>query len=230
MVKAMNTKVGNALRKLVLIKLADHANDKGICWPSYEHIAGQCEMSKRTVIRHIDELEKQGLIKVVQRKRNGEAHNRSNLYFLCLNHSDNLATDSDNLSKTIMTQCHPNQSLITSHKKESIIKEKIYKKELDLSLFYQKPNKKIWDDYLEHRKNKKAKLTQTALNRLIEEINKANKFGYSTNSVLAECMLRNWHGFKTEWIEKDQQRISIETINHVSNSSSNPPGFKVING
>jgi len=101
---------------------------------------------------------------------------------------------------------------------------------LDLSLFYQKPNKKIWDDYLEHRKNKKAKLTQTALNRLIEEINKANKFGYSTNSVLAECMLRNWQGFKTEWIEKDQQRINIKTINHVANGSSNPPGFKVING
>ncbi|HIA8111342.1 TPA: helix-turn-helix domain-containing protein, partial [Escherichia coli] len=31
MAKAMNIKVGNPLRKLVLIKLADNANDNGEC-------------------------------------------------------------------------------------------------------------------------------------------------------------------------------------------------------
>jgi hypothetical protein len=30
MAKAMGVKVGNSLRKLVLIKLADNANDKGV--------------------------------------------------------------------------------------------------------------------------------------------------------------------------------------------------------
>jgi hypothetical protein len=39
MVKAMKTKVGNPLRKLVLVKLADNASDQGECWPSYQHIA-----------------------------------------------------------------------------------------------------------------------------------------------------------------------------------------------
>ncbi|ECG5516286.1 helix-turn-helix domain-containing protein, partial [Salmonella enterica subsp. enterica] len=39
MAKAMSIKVGNPLRKLVLIKLADNANDEGECWPSYQHIA-----------------------------------------------------------------------------------------------------------------------------------------------------------------------------------------------
>ncbi|HGJ5882077.1 helix-turn-helix domain-containing protein [Arsenophonus sp.] len=72
MVQAMNTQVGNPARKLVLLKLADHANDEGICWPSYESIAKQCEISKRTVIRHIAELEKQGLVQVFQRERNGQ--------------------------------------------------------------------------------------------------------------------------------------------------------------
>lgn len=50
MAKAMGVKVGNSLRKLVLIKLADNANDKGECWPSYQHIADQCECS-RTAVR-----------------------------------------------------------------------------------------------------------------------------------------------------------------------------------
>ncbi len=38
MVKAMKIRVGNPLRKLVLIKLADNASDQGECWPSYQHI------------------------------------------------------------------------------------------------------------------------------------------------------------------------------------------------
>ena len=40
MVKAMKIRVGNPLRKLVLIKLADNASDQGECWPSYQHITG----------------------------------------------------------------------------------------------------------------------------------------------------------------------------------------------
>ncbi|SUU98735.1 Uncharacterised protein [Avibacterium paragallinarum] len=32
MVKAMQCKVGNPTRKLVLLKLADNANDEGICF------------------------------------------------------------------------------------------------------------------------------------------------------------------------------------------------------
>ena len=56
MAKAMGVKVGNSLRKLVLIKLADNANDKGECWPSYQHIADQCECSRTAVRNHIDVL------------------------------------------------------------------------------------------------------------------------------------------------------------------------------
>jgi DNA-binding transcriptional ArsR family regulator len=54
---------GKPLRKLVLIKLADNANDKGECWPSYQHIADQCECSKSAVRNHIDALEDMGLLK-----------------------------------------------------------------------------------------------------------------------------------------------------------------------
>jgi hypothetical protein len=42
MVKAIGL-VGNPLRKLVLLKLADNASDQGECWPSYQYIADQCE-------------------------------------------------------------------------------------------------------------------------------------------------------------------------------------------
>jgi DNA-binding transcriptional ArsR family regulator len=78
-------KVGNSLRKLVLIKLADNANDKGECWPSYQHIADQCECSRTAVRNHIDALEEMGLIKRENRVgvNNGKG-NTSNVYYLKL--------------------------------------------------------------------------------------------------------------------------------------------------
>lgn len=78
MVKAMKVKVGNPLRKLVLLKLADNASDHGECWPSYQHIADQCEISKRSVMNHIEALCKCGLVK--KELRPGPKGNSSNVY------------------------------------------------------------------------------------------------------------------------------------------------------
>lgn len=79
MVKAMHAKVGNPLRKLVLIKLADNANDAGECWPSYQHIADQCEISRRSVITHINKLEEMGFLRKTYRKGTSKP-NSSNMY------------------------------------------------------------------------------------------------------------------------------------------------------
>lgn len=125
MVKAMTLKVGSPIRKLVLMKLADNANDKGQCWPSYQHIADQCEISKRSVINHIEQLEKDGLLKIQHRK--GEKGNRSNLYKLTLG-SENPALP---LVKTVH---HPSENPAlppsenpaprTSHSLEPVIEPK----------------------------------------------------------------------------------------------------------
>ena len=82
MAKAMGLRVGNPLRKLVLIKLADNANDKGECWPSYQHIADQCEIGRSTVKNHIRALEDMGMIRR-QFRRSGDL-NQSNLFYLTL--------------------------------------------------------------------------------------------------------------------------------------------------
>ncbi len=85
MAKAMSIKVGNPLRKLVLIKLADNANDNGECWPSYQHIADHCECSKSAVKEHISALIKLGLMTKENRVgvNNGKG-NTSNVYRLHL--------------------------------------------------------------------------------------------------------------------------------------------------
>jgi len=78
MLKALETKVGNPARKLVLIKLCDNANDNGECWPSYEYIADHCEISRRSVIDHINKLVEAGFINKTTRK--GVKGNSANIY------------------------------------------------------------------------------------------------------------------------------------------------------
>lgn len=46
----------------MLLKLADNANDDGICFPSYQYIADKCEMTRRSAISHIEYLIKMGLV------------------------------------------------------------------------------------------------------------------------------------------------------------------------
>jgi hypothetical protein len=67
--------------KLVLMKLADHSNDDGTCWPGKASLSENCEISKRTTDAVILRLQDLGLIKV--QKRPGEdGRHKSNLYFL----------------------------------------------------------------------------------------------------------------------------------------------------
>ena len=87
-VDALSAKVGSSARKFVLVKLADNANDMGECWPSYKHIADHCEMSRRTVITHINKLEEDGFLRIEHRK--GPKGNTSNIFHLTI--SEGLST------------------------------------------------------------------------------------------------------------------------------------------
>ena len=90
MVQALKAKVGSPLRKLVLVKLADQANDDGECWPSYQSIADACEMSRRTVISHIEWLEENGFLRRNYRKSK-EGLSRSNVFVLTIEGGENPA-------------------------------------------------------------------------------------------------------------------------------------------
>lgn len=59
-------------KKLVLLSLADHANDEGYCWPSVRTIAKKSSVSERWVSSCITELEKSGWVEVSI--RNGKSN------------------------------------------------------------------------------------------------------------------------------------------------------------
>ena len=129
MVEVFHTEVGNPMHKLVLLKLADNANDNGECYPSYQHIAKQCEISKRTAMRAIEELCKKGLLLKQSRYLIDGKEQTSNFYVIVLPSPSGSGTKqpgvvaeshwgSDTKSLGVVTESHPNQSYITS--KENI--------------------------------------------------------------------------------------------------------------
>lgn len=75
---AFKLKVGNPLRKLVLLKLADNADEDGQCFPSYKRIANDCEISRSSVIAHIAWLESVGIVS--KKERYNQVTNSSNMY------------------------------------------------------------------------------------------------------------------------------------------------------
>ena len=58
---------------------------------------------------------------------------------------------------------------------------------------------KLWDDFLELRKSKKAPLTERAWNAILRESKKA---GLSLEAALEEICERTWVSFKAEWVTK----------------------------
>ncbi len=86
-VKALNqafeTKLNGNL-KLVLLALADCADDNMQCYPSYAHIARKASVSVSTAKRVIERLEKIKAIKKSNRFKKGKKEQTSNIYTLTI--------------------------------------------------------------------------------------------------------------------------------------------------
>lgn len=95
-VQAFEARVGSPLRKLILIKLADQANDEGVCWPSYGTIAHHCEAGRRSVIAHIQQLEKDGFLRIERVYDENRGQNKSNRYHLTIEQGDIKKEGSEN--------------------------------------------------------------------------------------------------------------------------------------
>ena len=221
MVQAMNCEVGNPARKLVLLKLADNANDDGICFPSYQYIADKCEMTRRSAISHIEYLIKMGLVSKKERKNKDGSI--SNLYFLHLEQgSENFALGGENISlgsENFALGGSENISPRTSHSLEPVNEPKktTQKSEAEMLLERFGITGQLAKDFIAHRKAKKGVINQTQLNRLQKQ---ADKAGISICEAVEICIERNWQGFNASWDWRDEklrtsqaQKMSFEEKN-----------------
>ena len=67
----------------------------------------------------------------------------------------------------------------------------------------------LWADFLNHRKQKKAPVTDRVISLIRNE---AKNAGWTLKEALNEVILRNWTGFKAEWVEaKDPNAVWVKT-------------------
>ncbi|WP_112082441.1 helix-turn-helix domain-containing protein [Haemophilus influenzae] len=217
MVQAMNCEVGNPARKLVLLKLADNANDDGICFPSYQYIADKCEMTRRSAINHIEYLIKMGLVSKKERKNKDGSI--SNLYFLHLEQgSENISLGSENFALGGSENISPR----TSHSLEPVNEPKktTQKSESEMLLEQFGITGQLAKDFIAHRKAKKGVINQTQLNRLQKQ---ADKAGISICEAVEICIERNWQGFNASWDWRDEKLRPNSP--HLGQSHRNKPKF-----
>jgi len=68
---------------------------------------------------------------------------------------------------------------------------------------------RVWQDFLAHRKAKKAPVTETAIAGIQRE---AVKAGWTMEGALTEIVSRGWQGFKADWVAEGQQQGFGRTV------------------
>jgi uncharacterized protein YdaU (DUF1376 family) len=86
---------------------------------------------------------------------------------------------------------------ILNNKQETINNKHSISKPDDVSL-------SVWTDFVAHRKLKKATITETVINSIRKESEKA---GITFEDALSETCARGWQGFKAEWYKKSEAPI-----------------------
>ena len=101
---AFEAQVGNSNAKLVLLALADHANEQHECWPGAELVATKAEIHRATVFRAVNYLIKHRFI-IKETRTHTSGVKRTPKYLLNVEpQNQSLVANSDNPSRIAMRQ------------------------------------------------------------------------------------------------------------------------------
>lgn len=123
------------------------------------------------------------------------------------NHDKIMTESSDNHDPVMTKSCKSREDKIRLDqiiKEKKITKEKVKKKKetdsiLKVYFINEDVSEQVVNDFIAHRKNKKALITETAMDGIKRE---ADKAGVSLETALKECCERGWIGFKADWYLK----------------------------
>lgn len=213
---AWETRVGNHTDKLVLLALADSANDDGECWPSIGAIAGKVECSKDTIIRSISRMEAANLIEITPRvdASGRQTSNRYRLLVGVAGGSQNATVEGRNLqggegrnlqgvitlnlSEGTITPPTPRSSRVTAAKKpKTAATEKPAAATKPAAADSVLPDwlpRDAWDGFLAHRKAIKKPMTAKAIELAIGKLDQLRQAGNDPAAVLNQSVLSGWTG------------------------------------
>jgi DNA-binding transcriptional ArsR family regulator len=194
--------------KLVLLALADCADDDGVCWPSVGTLARKTGQSQRTVQGALKALERAGHLTRDQRIGRGcyyTIHPRK----ICTpaksappQNPANTPADSAPKPSGTTNDTIPNGIASTRARKPQAAKPAQKPRAKPAGTIARPPNvdAQVWADFLTHRKAKGAPVTETVIKQFTKE---AEDVGWSLEDAMRESVLRGWQGFKAKWIRRD---------------------------
>lgn len=200
--------------KAVLISLADNANDQGHCWPSLTTISERTCFGRSAVIEAIKWLERHGVVKADRSDRyhtkyvidpgsfeptklvrepdySGKKTSPSNGALVRLA-DDEVREPDDEVREPDTNRQEPSRTITKSNRQ---------KVTLDLSSWPSEPSPEILADWMAMRRRQRADVTSTVVKGFARELGLADAAGYTVDECLTECVVRNWRGFKLEWLQ-----------------------------
>lgn len=208
--------------KLVLLCLADYANDVNKAWCSTITISNKCGVTRRTVYNCLSELCEKGLITNTGYTGKGDGRDTVIYSINCTGENiarvkkthttgENIATTGENIS--------PKPTI------EPTIEPTIYKSEKTKPI--EKPegvNEQTWLDFIAHRKLKKAAVSNTVIEGFKRE---AQKAGITLQQAIAYSIERGWIGFNASWYS-EQKPNKWDNLQRTIDVT--PNNFALING
>lgn len=178
-------------QKIVLLALADCANDEGHCWPSMASLAKKCSKGERTV---------QGVIKLLVEAGHvtrDEVRGKGCNYWV---HPRRNCTPAETAPPQGTAQT-PAAAADKPSRTINVLSNDKTARALSVRDCPQGVPDDLWADFLTQRR---SKFTANALKAMLREADKAK---WTLEQVLSECVSRGWQGFKAEWV-KDNGRNS----------------------
>lgn len=201
---------GRSTAKSVLVALANQADQTGRCWPSIDYLMERTEIGRRAMIGNLAFLEEKGFIKKVVRGGTGSGR-KSNVYTL------NMQRAADAHSPPKVQEMHKGQCADNDTKKGGNVqqmhqqcaadapkqsKNNQLKKNNQKTIGDQEPVIEVPDfidgdlllDWIQHRKEMRKPLTQTAQKRLVSRLEKLRDQGHDPNACIEHSMANGYQG------------------------------------
>jgi uncharacterized protein YdaU (DUF1376 family) len=93
----------------------------------------------------------------------------------------------------VFNTCSTDVQLTTNHKPQTTIQKPISKVITPTGV-----SNEVWDSFIAQRKLSKATISQTVINSIQRE---ADKAGWSLEQALSETVTRGWRSFKADWVK-----------------------------
>lgn len=205
------------IKKLIMLSLADNANDEGFCYPSIKTICLKTALSKPTVINNLKDLEE--LKKIISKRRtrkNGTA--TSKIYVLYP--LDNL----ENIDEDIKEKFNQSKAPLPTHQSKAPLPKRGGQSKAPLPL---EPSLTInhnlpewldaiaWNEWVAFRKEIKKPLTNLMTKKQIEFLSNHKEYH---KSIINSSIMNGWTGLFE--IKKGFKQKEVDT------SSENNFGYK----